>query len=85
MMPIIMVSETAGCWTKLVAERTRIATCSEMFGFIMLKSSLFRLGREVTRVTNPHASLKFAQVFLYGINESKKFRKDKLILVTQSL
>ena len=66
-MPIIMVSETAGCWTKLVAERTRIATCSEMFGFIMLKSSLFRLGREVTGVTNPHASLKFAQVFLYGL------------------
>jgi hypothetical protein len=66
-MTVVMVSKTAGCWTKLVTKWTRVATCSEVFGFIVLKSPLLGLGCEVTRMTNPNSCFKFARVALNDI------------------
>ena len=69
-MPIIMVSETAGCWTKLVTNRTSVATGGEVLGFKVLKSPLLGLGSEITGVATPSSCFKFAQVALNGLLET---------------
>jgi len=61
-MTVVIISKTAGCWAKLITKWTSVATCSEMLGFIVLKSPLLGLGCEITRVTDPKSCFKFAHV-----------------------